>query len=93
MADLYNPRPEQIVLYGADWCGDCRRARRILAEKNIIYLDVDIEKDARAAEFVRQQNGGFQSIPTILFPDGAKLVEPDSTTLIEKLAACCQSAA
>ena len=49
------------------------------------YLDIDIEQDPKAAEFVKQQNGGFQSVPTIIFPDGSSLTEPDRTTLANKL--------
>jgi len=85
MSDLYSMTPTQIVLYGVSWCGDCRRAREVLAEKGIQYLDIDIEKDLKAAEFVRQKNRGFQSVPTIVFQDGSFLVEPDRSTLINKL--------
>jgi glutaredoxin len=85
MADLYTLSPSQIVLYGAAWCGDCRRARRIFAENSIHFLDIDIEQDEKAAEFVKNQNRGFQSVPTIIFPDGSRLTEPDRTTLNEKL--------
>lgn len=85
MTDLYNNSPVQIVLYGVDWCGDCRRARRVFAENNIQYLDIDIEKDEKAAEFVRQKNHGNQSVPTIVFPDGSVLTEPDRSTLLNKL--------
>jgi mycoredoxin len=88
MSDLYTLAPNQIVLYGVAWCGDCRRARRIFAEQNITYLDIDIEQDDKAAEFVRQQNGGFQSVPTIIFPDGSTLTEPDRPTLTSKLETC-----
>ncbi len=85
MTDLYTISPSQIVLYGVSWCGDCRRARQVLVENNIPYLDIDIEKDEKAADFVRQKNRGFQSVPTIVFPDGSFLTEPDRTTLINKL--------
>ena len=85
MSDLYTLTPNQIVLYGVSWCGDCRRARQILAEKNIPYLDIDTEQDEKAADFVRQQNRGFQSAPTIIFPGGSMLIEPDRSTLSTKL--------
>lgn len=85
MPDLYTLNPEKIVLYGVSWCGDCRRARRLLATEQIQYLDIDIEQDQQAADFVKQQNNGFQSVPTIIFPDGSTLIEPDNATLLEKL--------
>lgn len=85
MSDLYNLAPGQIILYGVSWCGDCRRARRIFTEKAIQYIDIDIDQDERAEEFVKQINNGFRSVPTIMFPDGSKLIEPDSLTLSNKL--------
>jgi mycoredoxin len=85
MSDLYTLSPAQIVFYGASWCGDCRRARRIFSEKAINFLEIDIDHDEKAAEFVRNQNRGFQSIPTIVFPDGSILTEPDRTILEQKL--------
>ena len=88
MTDLYTLNPEIIVLYGVDWCGDCRRARRVFEEKKVIYLDVDIDQDVKASEFVKGQHGGSRSVPTIIFPDGSVLTEPDSQTLLEKLETC-----
>jgi mycoredoxin len=92
MPDLYDLSPKQIILYGVSWCGDCRRARRIFAEKSIQYVDIDIEQDASAAEFVKKMNRGNQSVPTIIFPDGTHLTEPDSLTLSQKLESYQQTA-
>lgn len=35
----------EIIVYGADWCPDCRRAKRILEENKTVYHWVDIDKD------------------------------------------------
>jgi len=86
MSDLYTRTPSGIVLYGTSWCGDCRRARRVLAEKNTPYQDIDIEADPQAARFVEELNQGGRSVPSIVFPDGSLLVEPDDDTLRQKLA-------
>ena len=85
MADLYTYSPGQIVLYGTVACGDCRRARQVLKDNNIHYLDIDIDQDNTAAEFVIKHNRGFRSAPTIIFPDGSTLTEPDRATLTEKI--------
>jgi mycoredoxin len=37
---------------------------------------VGLEGNAEATEFVMQLNRGYQSVPTIVFPDGSVLVEP-----------------
>jgi mycoredoxin len=85
MGALYDLSPTEIILYGVGWCGDCRRARRIFAERAIPYVDIDIEQDEQAMSFVKKLNRGNQSVPTIVFPDGTTLTEPDSHTLSKKL--------
>jgi len=92
MPDLYTFSPTQIILYGVTWCGDCRRARQILADKSIQYADIDIEQDELATEFVKKINRGNRSVPTIVFPDGTTLTEPDGATLTKKLEAYQQTA-
>lgn len=82
---LYTLQPTKIVLYGVSWCGDCRRARSVLTELGVEYLDVDIDTDPQAEAFVRQVNHGNRSAPTIVFPDGTTLTEPDNSTLTRKL--------
>jgi glutaredoxin-like protein len=74
-----------ITVYGADWCPDCRRAKRILDERQVQYSWVDIDKDRAGEKFVVQTNRGNRSIPTIVFSDGSILVEPSNAELSEKL--------
>lgn len=83
--DLYSRTPEQVVLYGVSWCGDCRRARRVLAQVGTPYLDVDIDADTQAEAFVKDVNRGSRSVPTIIFPDGSLMVEPGDDELRAKL--------
>ena len=76
---------QTIKFYGTTWCGDCRRAKTIFAELQIPYMWIDIDQNPQAAEFVKQINHGMRSVPTIIFPDGSILVEPDSESLRAKL--------
>ncbi|MEP7136255.1 MAG: mycoredoxin [Chloroflexota bacterium] len=76
---------KEITVYRTDWCGDCRRAKRILEERQIPYLWVDIEKDREGESFVKATNRGNRSVPTIIFGDGSILVEPTNPQLIAKL--------
>ena len=78
-------RPQHIVMFSTPWCGDCRRAKRIFAALDVPYTEIDIERDPRAAQLVIQLNNGNRSVPTILFPDGAVLVEPSNAELEAKL--------
>ena len=75
----------QITMYGADWCGDCRRSKRFLDSSSVDYKYVDVENDASASEKVIEINGGKRSIPVIVFSDGSHLTEPSDNSLKEKL--------
>ncbi len=74
-----------IVMYSADWCGDCVRSKRVLDSYAVKYTLIDIETDSVASEKVIEINGGLRSIPVIMFPDGSHLTEPSDMALKEKL--------
>ncbi len=76
---------DQIKVYGAPWCPDCRRSKQFLGEMRLPYEWIDIDEDDDAAAFVREKNNGKQIIPTIIFPDGSFLVEPSNSELAQKL--------
>ena len=73
-------------MYATPYCGDTRRARRVLDDTQREYDFVDIRVDQEAARWVQEVNNGFRSSPTILFPDGSILVEPSEAVLRAKLA-------
>ncbi len=75
----------EIVVYGTTWCPDCTSSRRFLDRQQIAYRWIDIDQDAAAREHVEQLNGGYRSVPTIVFPDGSILVEPTDKELARKL--------
>jgi mycoredoxin len=77
----------EITMYGADWCGDCRRSKRFLDSNSVSYNYIDVEADASASEKVIEINGGMRSIPVIVFSDGTHLTEPSDNALKEKLEA------
>ena len=74
-----------IIMYGTTWCPDCTRAKRVLEHHNVPYTWINIEEDAAARARVQEINGGYMSVPTILFPDGSVLVEPANSELEAKL--------
>ena len=82
---LYTTNPTQIVMYTTKYCSDCNRAKAFFEANNVPYLRVDIEGNAEATYFVMNINQGYQSVPTIVFPDGTILVEPNWEQLRAKL--------
>ena len=51
--------------------------------------EIDIEQDLAAAEFVMSVNGGNQTVPTVVLPDGTSLTNPSAAQVRERLAAVC----
>lgn len=75
---------DEIVMYSTSWCSDCYRAKHFFNEYGINYQEIDIERNPDAVETVMQLNGGYRSVPTIVFPDGDVLVEPSYRQLAAK---------
>jgi len=74
-------------MYTTSWCGFCRTLKKQLARAGIEMAEVDIERDEAAAEFVMSVNGGNQTVPTVVFPDGTTLVNPSAAQVRERLTA------
>lgn len=72
-------------MYSADWCGDCHRSKRLLDLLKVDYRLIDIEADVAAADKVIEINGGYRSIPVLVFQDGTHLTEPSDKDLKQKL--------
>jgi len=65
-----------LTMYSTVWCGYCRRLKGQLDREGIPFAEVDIEHDADAAALVMRVNGGNQTVPTVVFPDGVALTNP-----------------
>ena len=68
-------------MYGTNWCGDCRRAKLFFSEHRIPYNWVNVDEDREASDLITEMNNGYRSVPTIVFDDGAILVEPLASEL------------
>ena len=73
-------------MYTTSWCGYCHRLKTVLKSAGITYDEVDIERDAAAAEFVGSVNGGNRTVPTVKFADGSTLINPAADEIKAKLA-------
>jgi thioredoxin reductase (NADPH) len=80
------PSPENpVVIYGASWCPDCRRAKQFLASHRIPYKWVDLEAELDQVVEVESRNNGKRIIPTIVFADGSFLAEPSNDELADRI--------
>jgi mycoredoxin len=77
--------PEPLIMYTTVWCGFCRRLKRQLAQDGIEVREVDIEVEADAADYVMSVNGGNQTVPTVVFPDGSAMTNPSAADVKARL--------
>lgn len=91
MSDTH-PNEEMIVVYATSWCGDCRLAKSVLEKQRARYRWIDIDREPSAVEKVLKLNGGYRTVPTIIFPDGRVLVEPSRRELEQALAESASAA-
>jgi mycoredoxin len=68
-----------ITVYGADWCGDCRRTKRWLEASGLEWTYVDRDADPKIRAMLA--DAGYLAIPVVVIPDGTVLVEPSDATL------------
>ncbi len=78
--------PAELTMYTTQWCAFCRRLKSQLARDGITMTEVDIERDPAAADYVMSVNGGNQTVPTVVFPDGSVLVNPSAAQVKKRMA-------
>jgi glutaredoxin len=81
MADVTNPA---VTMYGADWCGDCRRSKALLTATGVDFEVKDVEQSPEFTEEARAISGRT-NIPVVVFADGKFLVEPSDPELHAEL--------
>ena len=74
-----------VTMYTTTWCGYCSRLKAQMGREGIEFTEVDIERDPDAAEFVMRVNGGDQTVPTVVFPDGSAATNPSLREVKERL--------
>ena len=86
IASTYVPEAGTITMFSTSWCGYCARLKQQLGKQGIAYTEVNIEEVAGTAEIVESVNGGNQTVPTLLFPDGSAATNPSLADVKARLA-------
>lgn len=81
---MTSTNPQTITMYGAEWCGDCRRTKKQLDELGVDYTYVDLMADPAAAD-VAKDISGRTNIPVVVYPDASHHVEPSNADVEAKL--------
>lgn len=75
---FYEDGSPAIVMYGASWCGYCKKMREYFNKNNIQYTELNAESSAKS-EYTALKGGGF---PLIYI--GYRRIEGANIKLIEK---------
>jgi len=74
-----------IKLYAHNACPQVPSVLAMLKGAKVSYEYINIHEDDEARQYVREVNDGYESVPTLLFPDGTTLTEPPVNVLRERL--------
>ncbi len=72
-------------MFSTTWCGYCSRLKSQLKKDGIAYTEINIEQVEGTAELVASLNGGNQTVPTVLFPDGSSATNPSLADVKKRL--------
>ena len=81
----YTPENGTITMFSTSWCGYCARLKQQLGKQGIGFTEVNIEEVPGTAEIVESVNGGNQTVPTVIFPDGSTATNPSLADVQAKL--------
>ena len=76
---------QPLTMYTTTWCAFCKRLKSQLARDGIEMTEVNIEEDPAAADYVMSVNGGNQTVPTVVFPDGSAMTNPSAAQVKQRL--------
>lgn len=74
-----------IMVYGHKACPQVPPLKSWLNRQQIPYEYINIRENQQAAAVVRDINQGYESVPTLVFPDGSTLTEPSLSRVEKKL--------
>jgi mycoredoxin len=81
----YIPAAGTITMFSTSWCGYCSRLKSQLDKQGIGYTEINIEEVDGTAALVESLNGGNQTVPTVLFPDGSSATNPSAREVATRL--------
>ncbi len=59
---------KKVVIYTTDYCPHCRRAKDLLARKNIPFQEIDVTNDQAKRDAIEEKTG-WMTVPVIFIGD------------------------
>jgi len=79
--------PCHVTVFGADWCEDTHRSRRLLRRLGVAHRYRNVDEDLDALERATTLGRGVRRTPVVDI-DGEALIEPSNDALTTALVAC-----
>ena len=73
----------RVEIYSTLFCGYCARAKRLLDQKGVDYVNIDIVEDAVKRDEMIERSGGRQTVPQI-FIGGEHIGGSDELYALER---------
>ncbi len=61
------PQPK-VIVYSADYCPYCVRAKKLLTQKNVVFEEIDVTDSGTRDEMLARSNGR-KTVPQIFIGD------------------------
>lgn len=58
----------KVKIYTTPWCGFCHRAKRLLAQHDVPFDEIDVDGDAETRAWLRDVSGQ-RTVPQIFFDE------------------------
>lgn len=84
-ANDFIPAEGTITMFSTEWCGYCKRLKKMLDSEGIGYVEIDIEHTPGTPELVEAVNGGNRTVPTVIYPDASTATNPSLLDVKQKL--------
>ena len=78
--------PAKVEIYSSPFCGYCARAKRLLDEKGVAYVDYDVMVDPSLRDAMLRRAEGRTTVPQI-FIDGRAIGGSDELHALERAGA------
>ncbi|WP_024287130.1 glutaredoxin domain-containing protein [Cellulomonas sp. KRMCY2] len=79
------PPAGTVTIFTTAWCGYCSRLKSQMTTAGVVFAEVDIEQHPDASAYVERVNGGNQTVPTLVFPDGSAATNPSLAEVQRRL--------
>ena len=74
----------ELTLYTTTWCPFCQRLTSDLDAAGVTYVNIDVDEDEAAGEWVKSVNDGNRIVPTVLYSDGTHETNPPASSVRNK---------